>query len=216
MKKIIAIALVIAALLSLSACGRGNKFTADGIAFVDKKTDVKYNFAPFCYEPIVLVEEVYGSDGDIDFYPIIGQDPLKWLGTKDGGVFYAEGETLPKLDEMLVSRIEICTDTDSLLIRNKISESDKIDWIISDYLAAESHPYPNVTPDVYYKLRFVDQSRGIYYCLDYMRFHEGYRVYADGYETVIGTDFIYNRSEDRFVRAPILISDLIDGKIELN
>ena len=32
-------------------------------------------------------EKIYGSDGDIDFYEISGQDPEKWLADADGGVF---------------------------------------------------------------------------------------------------------------------------------
>ena len=81
MKKYLAVITVaLAALLLLSSCGRGNKFVADGVTFVDKKTNITYNFAPFCYEPIIMGEEVYGSDGDLYFYEIMGQDPKQWLG----------------------------------------------------------------------------------------------------------------------------------------
>ena len=48
-----------------------------------------------------------------------------------------------------------------------------------------------------------------------MRYEDGYRVYVDGYEENLGTDFIYNRSEDRFVKAPAILSDLVDGRLNV-
>ena len=83
MKRTISLILALVfALLPLTACAKGNKFVSDGAAFVDKKTDVTYDFAPLCYEPIAIGETVYGSDGDIEFYEISGQDEKVWKSPK--------------------------------------------------------------------------------------------------------------------------------------
>ena len=207
------ICLALAALILFSSCARGNKFAAEGLGFVDKKTNITYNFAPLCYEPIILGDKIYGSDGDIDFYEIMGQDPQMWLGDADGGVFYAQGITLPTLDKMNVTRIEICTVGSALLVRDRITEPDQISAIITEYMSEEKLIYPNTAANASYKLRFADSSLDIYYCLEFFRYSGGYITTKDGKEINHGTDFLYNRSEDRFVKAPLALSEYINALI---
>ena len=189
-------------ILTLTSCARGNKFVSDGPAFVDKKTNVTYDFAPLCYEPIAIGEKVYGSDGDIEFYEIVGQDPEKWLGDADGGVFYAKGITLPTIDKMSVSRLELCTVKNQVLVSKRITDSETISAIIEDYLSQKEIAYPNKTSSLSYQLRFADTTIGVYYCIDFVRYSEDFVSRVDGVEINLGKDFLYNRAEDRFVKAP--------------
>ena len=205
------ISLLLVLLLALTSCAGGNKFEADGLGFVDKKTDVNYNFAPLCYEPMALEEKIYGTDGDLEFYKIVGQDPLKWLGEADGGVFYAEGITLPTLDKMTVSRVELCTDGNQTFVRDRITDSVDISELIAEYMAGESIYYPNNSPSLSYKLRFADDTIGVYYCVDFVRYAEDYVVTVSGEEINYGTDFLYNRSEKKFIVAPETLSERVDA-----
>ena len=203
MKRTLSIILVLTFLaLSLSSCAKGNKFTTNGASFVDKKTDVTYDFAPQCYEPIAIGEKVYGSDGDIEFYEIVGQDPQKWLGDADGGVFYAKGVTLPTIDKMNVARLELCTVKKQTLVAKRITDAETISAMINGYLSQKEIVYPNKTAAVSYKLRFADTDIGVYYCIDFLRYEEDLISKIDGVETNLGKDFLYNRAEDRFVKAP--------------
>jgi hypothetical protein len=203
MKKFLALFLALTlAVLTLASCQKGNKFTSDGISFVDKKTDVSYDFAPLCYEPIAIGEEVYGSDGDIEFHEIVGKDPTKWLCDADGGVFYAKGTTLPTVDKMNISRLELCTAKDQILVAKKITDTDKISQIVGGYLTEAEIVYPNKAASLSYKLRFADTDIGVFYCIDFIRYEEDLIVIRNGEEISLGNSFLYNRSEDRFVKAP--------------
>ena len=210
MKRTLSIILILVLLtLSLVSCARGNKFTSSGAAFVDKKTKVTYDFAPSCYEPIAIGEKVYGTDGDIDFYEISGPDPEKWLGDADGGVFYAKGITLPTVAEMNVARLELCTVKNQVVVAKRITDTEVVSAIIDGYLSESKILYPNKTASVSYKLRFADTSIGVYYCVDFVRYAEDYVLKIDGVETSLGKDFLYNRAEDRFVKAPkALVSEI--------
>jgi hypothetical protein len=210
MKRTLSIILILVLLsLSLVSCAKGNKFTSSGAAFVDKKTKVTYDFAPSCYEPIAIGEKIYGTDGDIDFYEISGQDPEKWLGDADGGVFYAKGITLPTVDKMNVARLELCTVKNQVVVAKRITDTEVISAIIDGYLSESKILYPNKTASVSYKLRFADTTIGVYYCVDFVRYAEDYVLTIDGVETNLGKDFLYNRAEDRFIKAPeALVSEI--------
>lgn len=214
MKRTISLILALVfALLPLTACAKGNKFVSDGAAFVDKKTDVTYDFAPLCYEPIAIGETVYGSDGDIEFYEISGQDPTRWLCDADGGVFYAKGVTLPSVDKMNVARLELCTVKNQTLVAKSITDSETVCAIINGYLSESEIIYPNKTPSVSYKLRFADTDIGIYYCIDFVRYGEDFVLNVDGTNTNLGRDFLYNRAEDRFVKAPAALVEEINALV---
>lgn len=199
--------------LTLCSCSGVNKFKTSGVSFVDKKTDVTYDYAPFCYEPIGVEEEVYGSNGEIEFHKIKGQDPLVWLADSEGTVFYSSKISLPSLDKMEISRIELCINDSQLFVRDTVEDTDETQAVIDGYLGAESIYYPNKTAKYSYKLRFADTTRGIFYCVDFIRYSEDYTLSFDSGEVNYGTDFLYNRSEDRFVKAPALITERINALV---
>lgn len=212
MKKLSSIiALLLALVLLLASCGKGNKFEAEGTGFVDKKTKVTYKFAPLCYEPISLEEEIYGSDGELEFHEITGRDPRKWLGEASGGVFYSDDITLPTLDRMAITRVEICAAGNQIFVRDTITDFAEISELIGEYMNAEAISNPNNSALVFYKLRFADHTIGVYYCVEFLRFSADYVVTSGGVEKNYGKDFLYNRSEDRFVKAPEFLSERIDA-----
>lgn len=199
--------------LSLVSCSKGNKFKADGLGYVDKKTKVVYALAPLCYEPIALEEDIYGTDGELEFYKIKGQDPLERVGEADGGVFYSEDLTIPYIDKMNVSRLEICTNAQQIYIRDTVTDSSEISELINAYVSAEGIYYPNYAASRSYKLRFADSSLGIFYCLEFIRYEKDYVYTKNGEEINYGTDFLYNRYEEKFVPAPEALSSRIDAII---
>ena len=187
----------------LCSCSKGNKFEADGAVYKDKKTDVSYEAAPACYEPISVGSEVYGESENVSFYEIEGQNPLNWICEEGGTVFYADGVELPSLDEMEISYINICVETNTTVTRTKVQSAEDISDIVSAYVSADSIYYRGNTPALTYKIRFADSSNGVFYSVVFVRYAEDYTVKeTDGTEKNYGKDFLYNRFEDRFVQAP--------------
>ncbi|MBE6597445.1 MAG: hypothetical protein E7641_07225 [Ruminococcaceae bacterium] len=202
-KKIIALtALICAAGILLCSCGKGNKFSFNKNGLVDKKTDVTYIDAPDCYSPIAVSEEVYGHLDDYRFYEIIGISPSRFVAEADGTVFYASNISLPDIDELQVSYMDICTETTTLKVNKTVEAGEDIKAIIGGYLSEENIYYPNLTPETMYEIRFADTSLGLYYTLTFIR-------YASDYGEQ-GRDFLYNRSANRFVKAPDVLVRYID------
>lgn len=196
---------------SLGSCSKGNKFEADGGVYLDKKTDVSYEAAPACYEPMAVGEKIYGSSENVTFYEIEGQDPLLWICESGGTVLHADTIELPALDEMDISYINICVETSTTVNRGKVQSSEDINDIIGGYLSAESIYYRGEAPELSYKIRFADSSLGIFYSVVFIRYAEDYTLKAEGGEVQsYGRDFLYNRFEDRFVKAPEALVKYID------
>ena len=212
MFRAVALALVVIMLATaLSACAKGNKFVYDGDYFKDKKTDVKYIDAPSCYEPVSIGEKIYGHSEDAKFYQISDKDPLRWICEEGGTVFYAEGETLPALDEMNVLYAEICVDTNTEAVRRTIHDKEEISEAMAGYLEGESITYTGIPTKSIYKIKFADVSLGLFYTLTYIRYESEYTLIGDdGEEVGYGKDFLYNRFEGRFVKAPRVLIDYVN------
>ena len=189
------IALLLVSSLLLSSCSK--KLVSSGADYKDKKTDVVYEYAPFCYEAIAVSEEEYAKSGNNVFYAIEGQDPLKWLCEASGTVFYSKDVKLPALDKMNISYIDICTETSSVIVRTTISDADDIKEIINSYLSEEPLTYSGDVASTVYKIRFADTSLGLYYSVSFL-------AYSDG------SAYLFNRSENRFVKAPAELLDYVN------
>ena len=200
-----AVALICLASLLLCSCSKSNKFISSGADFVDKKTDVSYVYAPACYEPIEK-GELYGKTKTVTFYEIKGQDPLSLLCEENGTVFYAEGSSLPSLDKMNISYMEICTETSSISVKKTVESMSDVSDIIEGYVMGESLYYGAVVPTKTYKIRFADTSLGLYYSFVFVR-------YADEISGR-GHDFIYNRYEGKFTPAPAKLVEYVNGLSE--
>lgn len=189
------VALLCALTLLLGSCSE--RFVSEGPDYRDRETKVTYEYAPFCYEAIETSKDVYAESENDIFYEIVGQDPLKWLCESSGTVFYAKGISLPSLDKMNISYIDICAEGSSVAVRSKITDSEHISAIVSSYISADSLEYSGDVASVSYKIRFADTSLGLYYSVSFLG-------YADG------SAYIYNRSEERMVKAPAELINYIN------
>ena len=183
--------------IAIALCSCSARFVSEGPAYRDKKTDVLYEYAPFCYEAIEIGKDVY-AEAEIDtFYEIVGKDPLSWLCESSGTVFYASGTTLPSLEQMNISYIDVCTESSTVTVKAKIEDSADILAIVSSYVSSDNLGYSGDIATSSYKIRFADTSLGLYYSVSFFR-------YSDG------GDYIYNRSEDKLVKAPAELVKYID------
>ncbi len=202
-KKILAaVALICAAATLLCSCGKGNKFSFEKNGIVDKKTDITYIDAPDCYSAIAVGEEVYGHTDDYLFYEILGVSPSKFLVESDGTVFHASNISLPDVDGMQIMYMDICTETTTLKVNKTIDSKDDINAVVNAYISDTDVYYPNLTPEIMYEIRFADTSMGLYYTLTFIRYASDYGDH--------GRDFLYNRSANRFVKAPDVLVRYID------
>ena len=190
------VALLCALSLLLGSCSK--KFVSDGPDYKDRKTKVTYEYAPFCYEAIEVSEEEYAKSGYDVFYEIVGQDPLEWLCESSGTVFYSKKITLPTLDKMDISYIEICSEASSVTVKATITDADNIAAIISSYTSEEPLSYSADVADKSYKIRFADTSLGLYYSVSFFAYNDG-------------SAYLYNRSEDKFVKAPVELISYVNG-----
>ena len=185
-------------LLVLPSCSKKLTRQEDGGAFYDKKEDVKYYLASLAYEPIAIGDEMYAKAGKTEFYQIIGKDPTQWLCQTYGGVYYAEGVTLPELDEMEIDHIRVMDDTSLVSF---VKDGEVIDDIISAYFGGETVDYYNVTPKINWTLKFADEELGLYYVISYIEYDEDYIEVIDGVEMNRGKKFILDIYNDVFTPA---------------
>ncbi len=210
---IFAVALITAVIFCLSSCGKGNKFSMDGDGkYVDKKTNISYIDAPFCYEPIYVSDKVYGTLDKVPLYEIEGADPEKWLCEQSGTVFYADSVRLPTLEEMNVSYALVMLEEVTLA---NISDRGEIEGLVDAYTNGISLQKPYWSDGSYrinWRIRFADETIGVYYIIAYLEVDEDYIVTLDdGTEVNYGRKFFYNRfDEGRLVPA----GDLLDGYVE--
>lgn len=206
-----AVAAVCVLCLALSGCSKGNKFTegSDG-KYVDNKTKITYLSAPACYEPINMGDSVYGELGITELYAIEGADPQKWLCETSGSVLYAEGVKLPSLAEMNISYANI-VDNDNAVVT--VRDGSVIGEIVRVYTEGERIRRPMVLESAYsanVRIKFADETIGIYYILAYVELKEDYTVLNDdGTETNYGKKFIFNRFDGTCVAAGDVLSGII-------
>lgn len=212
---ICAVCLVCACTTLFFGCAKGNKFEMNDGKYMDSKTKISYIDAPACYEPIAKGEKIYGSYGDASFYEIVGIEPTKWICSDSGVVLYAEGETLPSLREMNVSRTEVMLED----VRIAELTAEVSGQIIDLYSNGERISKP-MTPDdsieTSWSIRFADESRGIYYVFEYFEMKADYVTKTEsGEEINHGKKFFYNRFESVCVEAGDVLESLVDEYKEL-
>ena len=212
------LALITVLSLCLSSCGKGNKFSMnDEGRYVDKKTNIAYIDAPFCYEPTEISDRVYGTLDKVTLYEIEGADPKKWLCEQSGTVFYADGVKLPTLEEMDISYALVMLEDVALA---NISDRGEIEGLIDAYMNGISLTKPYLSDDAYkinWRIRFYDESIGICYVLAYIEVNEDVIFNVDGTEVNYGRKFFYNRfDEARFVPAGDLLDEYVEAYNELN
>jgi hypothetical protein len=195
---IVALAVLLISAMLFAACSKGNKFEMSGGKYVDKTSGITYYAAPACYEPIEISDELYGTLEKVELYRMGDADPEKWLCEKNGSVFYSSETELPALGGLDISYAEIVLE-DTVLV--KITDTSVIDAVVKAYADGEDvgRPYVATAEDyeINWRIRFADETRGIYYILSYVEIGESYVVEDEnGAETDLGKKFIFNRFED--------------------
>lgn len=176
MKKILislALAAIMVLSLSLSSCGA--KLVYKDGAYYCAKNGVRYQSVDLRYFS-VTVGEKYAVIKDMDkleLYEMKGVSPERWLTTKDGDLFCAEGEKIPTLAEMGVDTITICAVGDAAaLALADIKNKENVSYILDSYLNGMELSYP----DTYelsesLMLRFwAEEYSWLYYNLSYVEF----------------------------------------------
>ena len=206
-----AVALLLCVCALLCSCGKGNKFVMKDGMYVDKKTNVAYHDAPSCYEPLAISDEKYGMCGEVELFKIVGADPTKWLCEATGTVFYADGVTLPALNEMNTSYATLFYETETLA---KITDASLIAAIAKAYVEGETLDKPSWSTSIYdvnWRIKFADETIGICYILAYFELNEDYiGIDETGTEINYGRRFLYNRFEDKMV----VVDDMLAPYVE--
>ena len=204
MKKLVAFALVfVTLLLCFCSCSKkGARFGADELGrTMNEKTGEVYLIAPDCYAPMGVEEEIYGSSDSNVYHPIMGADPTKWLYGEMGMLLYAEGVSLPTLDQMAVSRI-LVLDSEGGAI-GEITDPSSISEAVSCYTKGTNDPYSGlISPLGLYTLRFEDASLGICYMVNYLEYQ--------GKTETERVAYLYCRAERRFVP----VNDALKAAVE--
>ncbi|MBO7249841.1 MAG: hypothetical protein J6V42_01035 [Clostridia bacterium] len=210
-KRALLLALAALMLFSLVSCAK-KKIVIDGSELKDKRTKVKYTYASLSYEPIARSEDVYGSTDKHNFYEIVGQDPLNLICEEDGTVFVSNKFTLPTPDQMSFAYLEICTETTALTVNKTLTDTALIKAIMTEHLYAPTINYMGLEASLTHKLRFADTSLGLFYTVQFLRYeNDVIQLDENGVEVNYGKDFIYDRFEGRFTKAPAALVAAIDG-----
>lgn len=198
MKKKIFVVVLLIALMMTCVCSCNSKFNYDGDMLVNKKSGIKYNYAPFCYEPTELgkkyatqkisgIETVYYTIGDLP--------ENEWLANEDLTVFYAEGVHLPTFEEMSPDRILVCEEDYTTSSVADITDSDTVAKIIGEYRNGFSFESSYVIANTKYSLKFRSSSYPyLQYSLSYLEYEEGL-VISDKVENTEDYKYLFDEKD---------------------
>ena len=173
------IALLLAAVLSLSSCSSVTVMEPKDGMYVNPDTGVSYHAAPANYESkAVNKAEVIASLGSADMeetylYAIDGVNTRQYLTTIYNDVFYADGIALPTLRQMNTNRV-LFTQTKVLTASLvQIEEKDVLSKLVDAYEGIGFDSELMIFEDGCYRkldfrLKFESESyASIYYTLDF-------------------------------------------------
>lgn len=189
-KMIRAAALLMSALMltaSLASC-RLHKVTFDAAnnQYVDGRTDIRYTDAPGCYEPVAIGKEYakisYGGKATVTLHEMGNMDPAQWLCEEGKTVFYAEGVTLPTLNEMAPDKVHLCIEEAVTMVLSTITDAEDIAALIEVWQTGEEVTYTGLEPAVNLRVKFESPTYpGLYYSLIYLEYSDGSKVLYDRY-----------------------------------
>ncbi len=213
---IAALALVLCLCAVLASCSEKNKFTMKDGMYVNNTTNIAYHDAPGCYEPLFIGEELYGKIGDVELFEVVGADTNEWLCDASGTLFYADGIELPTVDKLNTAYMSLVYEEETVA---KVTDKEFIARVAGAYVNGATLEKPYWTSemfDINWRIKFVDESRGICYILEYYELTEAYLVSdGNGGNTDYGKRFIYNRFEEKLVAVDdMLASYVADYKVQ--
>lgn len=181
---------ICALLVCVLLCSCANKrLTPSGDKLVDKKTGIEYNVAPACYEPVSLGKEFARSDRqdyEVTYYQLGELSSEEWLCDGEYNVYYTDGVKLPSFDEMMINRVLVCREDQTLVGIKDITDESLVSAIIDGYKNGQATEYVGLKADVIYELKL---RSPIY---PYMQYTLSYYEYKDGCVLTDKTDDIEN------------------------
>jgi len=168
-----------------SGCADVVKLTEQGGNLYDAKNNITYHSASICYEASKIASEPYAAckKPKLELYEVIGQptdcyiaEPYEGIG----GLWYADGVTLPSLTEFHADMLYVCVEEVLTIGLTAIDDKTVIDSVIDAFILGT--PCTIVNAGTSYKLKFAsDEYEGIFYNL----------LYVEGDD---GKNYIYDRS----------------------
>lgn len=203
MKKIIALLLTAASLLSFSACSASLvNFKYEDGKLINKGQKLEYYAAPTNYEPVSVGEQFgYYKKTDLILYEIAGLDPKEWLTQEYAGsattIFYSTDITLPTLSELEPTKVYICTGDTITYALATVENEAVVSKLVDLFENGEYEEWPLINSIETYELKFYSEDKypHIYYNLTYGEFEEG--------------KFIYDRTTKRSVRIDEVLAEYI-------
>lgn len=152
--------------------------------YVDSENGITYLVAPQNYEPVSYTQKPYGKlDGNY-LYPITGMNTNEWLAEDYFGIFgvyYNENITLPSLEEFYPTRIQVCRDNSTAVVRMAdISDYDDVIHIVDAVLNDKTVAEPDSSTAVYTLRVSSSLYTWIYYNIVYIVSEEGCYYYDRG------------------------------------
>ncbi len=203
MKKISLLAILLAVVLLICSCGncscaKKSKFRYENDMIVDEKTGIKYECAPFAYQPVSFGAKYATQEksGIVTEYYQLGDMPTdKWLTNEDLCVFYAQGVELPSFEELNSNRILICEKGEQTVSLFDITDKEKVQSVIDEYLGARRIKGNPARSDVQYLLNFRGDSYPfLQYSLEYLEYEGGLVIY-DKTDDISSYKYQYSESE---------------------
>lgn len=111
-KGISIILILLSAVFIFSSCSHSIRVVVrdDGVAYADKRTGIVYFYAGLDWEPAAIGEKYAVMDMEqvrMDVYHVEGLEPERWLATEDNDLFYAEGVSMPTLEELYPDTVDV-------------------------------------------------------------------------------------------------------------
>lgn len=183
--ELVAMGLALAGLLSvLCACNNGNVPEEDSTAMEESESEselepsagagIVYIQAPSSYEPVWMGSQCgtmrTGSQSSV-LYEIKGIDPLQWLTTEAGEVFYNKETPLPSLSDMKPVALTVSSDRYTSIELGRLDDVEKVRALSDQVAMGELVQKPLRAPSVKYTIRFESEEYpGIYYRLEYLEY----------------------------------------------
>ena len=220
LKSIAAFLAVLLITLVCSSCSSVGTLTpTEEGKYVNSKTGKVYVVAPDCYTAVSYNTDapVALNDG-INFYAVNGASDDSWLYSPEFGILlYEENETLPTLAELQASVMDVRLEDDGIMkTAFEIENAEKINAVLSAYQNGTELRYMGDRANYTFYLEFTSSKYPfLVYNLVFMQFAEEYLTYGkdeSGADIVIenGKNFLYNRTEERFVAIGDELQEYID------
>lgn len=183
---------------TLASCSK--RLVMDGAYMTDRKNKVRYRDVSGSYQAKAVSKEVYATfklNGvKKSFYLIEGLDPLEWIASEYGELYYSGEELLPDLTGFEANEMMICTNSDVPMSLSEIKDTALISEIVARCAGAQENGLPDNADANYYGIRFSSAKYPhLYYCMKMA-------VCEDGV-------YLFNRYEGIYVNIGALLNDYV-------